>query len=672
MRRKLCKFNGITWQHFVVLMLILFPTMGQAQTIVTSVVVGTNPQAIAVNQTTNKIYVANCPTTAASQPGVNGSVTVIDGDTNATTTVPAGICPVAVAINQVTNKIYVANQGKSCLVGNSCNNSGSVTIIDGVTNSATELELPQPNLPHPRGAAVNTTTNEIYVTNHFSSNVAVIDGSTDTITMIPTTNLPYDIVANSVTNKIYVSSFDSLAAGTETTVTEIDGATNIAVSISDPKAADPIALAVNPVTNKIYIANLGNVGKNGTDKGSITVLDGKTRGITNIVDPNAFAPHAVAINPLTNKIYVANVNNIANTGNGGVTVIDGATNSITTITDPTAMTSCDPFNTGTVTVDSTRNRVYVANCGSNNISIINGATNAVLSVADAAAVAPVAVAINPSTNKIYVANSGSNNVSIFDGEAIPQKFTLAITKSGTGNGSVVSADGAINCNDVGAACWAGYSPGTFVAISAATGTGSTFAGWSGACTGTDANSCNITMNSDQIVIATFNGPPPDFVIQAAAASLTVKRGEQVSDTLSFPLQGGFAGTIALSCSVSGPAPMPTCSISPSSVAAGNSATLSVNAIGLLGSLMPQSFAKTDALYATVFPLGFMACLFIAGFNRKNLRLFVLLLVIAVIVMLPAACGSGTSNQPPPRTYQLTVTATSGTIQHSTQIPVTVR
>jgi len=614
--------------------------------------------------------VASCPTTAASQPGVNGSVTVIDGDTNATTTVPTGICPIALAINQATNKVYVANQGKFCIIANSCNNTGSVTIIDGATNSAMGLELPQQNLPHPRGITVDTTTNKIYVTNQFSSNVAVIDGSTDSVTMIPTTDFPYDIAANSVTNKIYVSSFGSLAAETQTTVTEIDGSTNATVSISDPKAADPMALAVNPVTNKIYIANLGNVGKNGTDKGSITILDGKTHGVTNIVDPNAFSPHAVATNPLTNKIYVVNVNNIANTGNGGVTVIDGATNSTTTISDPTAITSCDPYDTGTVTVDSTRNRIYVPNCGSNNLSIINGETNAVLSVVDASAIAPVAVAINSSTNKIYVANSGSNNVSIFSGEAIPQKFTLAVTKSGNGNGSAVSADGAINCNDAGETCWAGYSPGTSVSLSAAAGAGSTFAGWSGACTGTDANSCNITMNSDQNVTVMFSGPSPDFVIQAAAASLTVKRGEQVSEVLSFPVQGGFAGTIALSCSVSGPAPMPTCSVSPSSVTAGNSATLSVNAIGLLGSLMPQPLAKADALYATVFPLGLMACLFIAGFNRKSLKLFVLLLVVGVVAMLPAACGSGTSTQP--QTYQLTVTATSGAIQHSTLIQVTVR
>ena len=49
---------------------------------------------------------------------------VIDGATNTTATVAAGTTPYAVAINPTTNKIYVANQG-----------SANVTVIDGVTNT---------------------------------------------------------------------------------------------------------------------------------------------------------------------------------------------------------------------------------------------------------------------------------------------------------------------------------------------------------------------------------------------------------------------------------------------------------------------------------------------------------------------------------------------------------
>ena len=44
---------------------------------------------------------------------------------------------------------------------------------------------------------------------------------------------------------------------------------------------------MNATTNKIYVANFGNIGKNGADVGSITVIDGATNSATNIVDPNA-------------------------------------------------------------------------------------------------------------------------------------------------------------------------------------------------------------------------------------------------------------------------------------------------------------------------------------------------------------------------------------------------
>jgi DNA-binding beta-propeller fold protein YncE len=59
---------------------------------------GTNPDAIAVNSVTNKVHVANS----------GGTVTVIDGATNATTTVAVS-SPVAIAVDSVTNKVYVAN-----------------------------------------------------------------------------------------------------------------------------------------------------------------------------------------------------------------------------------------------------------------------------------------------------------------------------------------------------------------------------------------------------------------------------------------------------------------------------------------------------------------------------------------------------------------------------------
>lgn len=78
------------------------------------------------------------------------------------------------------------------------------------------------------------------------------------------------------------------------------------------------------------------------------------------------------------------------------------------------------------------------------------------------------------------------------------QFALNISKSGTGTGSVVSNPAGIDC---GATCSANFSSGTSVTLTATPATGSSFAGWSGACTGT--NTCVVTMSTATNVTANF-------------------------------------------------------------------------------------------------------------------------------------------------------------------------
>jgi YVTN family beta-propeller protein len=109
-------------------------------------------------------------------------------------------------------------------------------------------------------------------------------------------------------------------------------------------------------------------------------------------------PYAVAVNPVTNKVYVAN------RGSDNVTVVDGATNDTQAVDVDNAPIA--------VAVKPVTNKVYVANRGSNNVTVIDGATNDTLTVA--AGTEPLAVAANPVTNKVYVANLGSDNVTVLD------------------------------------------------------------------------------------------------------------------------------------------------------------------------------------------------------------------------------------------------------------------
>ena len=81
--------------------------------------------------------------------------------------------------------------------------------------------------------------------------------------------------------------------------------------------------------------------------------------------------------------------------------------------------------------------------------------------------------------------------------------TLTVSKSGAGSGTVTSSPAGINC---GADCSENYIDGTSVTLTASASAGSTFTGWSGACSGT--GTCAVTMNSAQSATANFNANSP--------------------------------------------------------------------------------------------------------------------------------------------------------------------
>jgi endoglucanase len=105
------------------------------------------------------------------------------------------------------------------------------------------------------------------------------------------------------------------------------------------------------------------------------------------------------------------------------------------------------------------------------------------------------------------------------GVGTPGTFALTVTKSGAGSGTVTSSPSGISC---GSTCSANYASGTSVRLTASAASGSTFAGWDGACTGTGA--CTVSMTAARSVTATFNGTSTTFplsVTKMGAGSGTV-------------------------------------------------------------------------------------------------------------------------------------------------------
>ncbi len=86
-------------------------------------------------------------------------------------------------------------------------------------------------------------------------------------------------------------------------------------------------------------------------------------------------------------------------------------------------------------------------------------------------------------------------------------FALTVTEAGTGSGSVSSSPAGISCPGT---CSANFASGTPVTLTASAAAGSTFAGWSGACSGT--GTCSVTMSAAKAVTATFNTSVTTFAL----------------------------------------------------------------------------------------------------------------------------------------------------------------
>jgi YVTN family beta-propeller protein len=339
-----------------------------AQQVIATVPVGDQPGRVAVNSTTNKIYVTNvcgndltCP-----YPYPQGTVTVIDGATEQTVSVNVGYFPFGAAVNPVTNRIYVANE---CGNDPNCLSNGTVSVIDGVSNTVIAT-VNVGNVPY--SFAVNSVTNKIYVVNgcgdpsciSSSGTVSVIDGVSNTVTaLVPVGSDPDPPVLNPVTNKIYVAN----ACGNDPTcnqpyvngtVTVIDGVTNNTQSVN--VGYIPFSLDVNSATNKIYVANACGDNPNcGLVTPTITAIDGATLGTTEVSIGGYGAP-AIAVSSATNKIYVPSQckGDPSCQGDplGTVSVVDGETLTYTSV--PTGS------NPVALAIDLVGNKVYVANqCG---------------------------------------------------------------------------------------------------------------------------------------------------------------------------------------------------------------------------------------------------------------------------------------------------------------------
>jgi YVTN family beta-propeller protein len=249
----------------------------------------------------------------------------------------------------------------------------------------------------PNDIAIDPNTKKVYVTNFGNNTVSVINGTIDKVMRNVTVGeSPSGIAIDPNTQKVYVANTVS------NTVSVIDEK-NINLS-KGPFLKDqynrvgikvdksPNGIAIDPATQKVYVAN--------TDSDTVSIIDGTMDTVNNNTIPVGKSPASIAIDPVTGKVYVANLESVS--------VIDSTTDKVMR-----NVTTVGKSPNG-VAIDSYTGKVYVTNTDSDTVSVINGTTYKVMRNVTVGK-SPSGIAIDSYTGKVYVTNLDSDTVSVIDG-----------------------------------------------------------------------------------------------------------------------------------------------------------------------------------------------------------------------------------------------------------------
>jgi len=320
-----------------------------------------------------------------------------------------------------------------------------------------------------------------------ASSATITDGSSTTLTVTATNSTSVTITGSDGSSYTLAATGGTQSVSPTKTTTYTATAngpggkkTQTTTITVNPKPAPTVSILANPTSVTGGSASLLTVTATNATGVTVAGSDGSSYTLSATGGTQSVSPSATTT-------YTATA-----TGAGG-TKTATAKVTVTPIPAPTVTITADPTSvtaggSSTLTVTAT-NATGVAVTGS------DGSSYTLAAKGGTQAVSPL------STTTYTVTATGTEGktsatatVTLLTGSA----SKLTVTSAGTGGGTVTSSPSGINCPQT---CTANFTKGTAVVLTATPEDGTTFAGWSGACTGIEK--CSLDMAANATVTATF-------------------------------------------------------------------------------------------------------------------------------------------------------------------------
>ena len=321
-------------------------------------------------------------------------------------TIPGGTGPLGVAFNPVNGYLYVADFGSS-----------NVSVI----NTSTNQILTQIPLTYGIGTiAVDTATGFVYTASTYSTVYAINPFTNKVAATIsvaaagcPTGCAPEVQTYDAANGDIYV---------TDLATDYVSVIHNATVVATIPVGVSPNGAAYDSANGEIYVANEGS-----SPPDNLTVINGTTNTVVGQVSPISPGP-GVAFDSDNGMIYVCSNAAQASQVNF-VTAVNGTTNQV--VASTRVVNICD----GAV-YDSQDGYVYMTNPfapGSeaplSNVTLFDPSTNQIVLTLPVQ-LAPYGIAYDSANHKVYVANLYSNTISI-----LPPVYPVTFHETGLPSGA---------------------------------------------------------------------------------------------------------------------------------------------------------------------------------------------------------------------------------------------